>query len=191
VLALRLVRDAQAAQHVSARLWAAALLATAVGAFVGGSYHGIVTMLPVETGRALWKVTLLATGIASACLLGGAVVAATAGTPQRWLLAAVVAKLVVFVWAIATRDQFLLVIADYTVAMVACLLAAWIIRPSGLTAASGWITLAVVVSLAAGVIQARRLAPHPSFNHNDLFHVVQMAALYALYRGGLLLRDMR
>jgi len=40
----------------------------------------------------------------------------------------------------------------------------------------------------AALVQAFRLAPHPQFNHNDLFHVVQMGALYLLYRGGMLFR---
>jgi hypothetical protein len=47
------------------------------------------------------------------------------------------------------------------------------------------------VAAVAGAIQWARLAPHVHFNHNDLFHVVQMASLYLLYRGGLLLRDMQ
>jgi hypothetical protein len=38
-------------------------------------------------------------------------------------------------------------------------------------------------------VQARRLAPHRLFNHNDLYHVIQMVALYAFYRGGLQLVD--
>jgi hypothetical protein len=49
----------------------------------------------------------------------------------------------------------------------------------------------VGVAVVAGIIQWARLAPHARFNHNDLFHVVQMASLYLLYRGGLLLRDMQ
>jgi hypothetical protein len=43
----------------------------------------------------------------------------------------------------------------------------------------------------AALIQVLRIAPHPQFNHNDLFHVVQTGALYLLYRGGLLMRDAR
>ena len=58
------------------------------------------------------------------------------------------------------------------------LLAAWFLRPTGLTPAAWWLTAGVGVSVVAGAIQAFRLAPHSRFNHNDLFHVVQMVALY-------------
>ncbi len=191
VLAMRIVGDAAAGRQISGRLWAAALVMTAVAAFLGGTYHGFIQWLPGASGRALWKATLLATGIGSACLLAAAVTAATAGALQRALLAVVVVKLLVYVWTIATKDQFALVIADYGTALLAVALAAWFIRPSGLTPAAWWITGGVAVAAVAGAIQWARLAPHAHFNHNDLFHVVQMASLYLLYRGGLLLRDMQ
>jgi hypothetical protein len=191
VLAMRIVGDAAAGRQLSGRLWAAALVMTAVAAFLGGTYHGFIQWLPGASGRALWKATLLATGIGSACLLAAAVTAATAGALQRALLAVVAVKLLVYVWTIATKDQFALVIADYGTALLAVALAAWFIRPSGLTPAAWWITAGVAVAVLAGAIQRARLAPHVHFNHNDLFHVVQMGSLYLLYRGGLLLRDMQ
>ena len=191
VLAMRIVGDAAAGRQLSGRLWAAALVMTAVAAFLGGTYHGFIQWLPGAYGRALWKATLLATGIGSACLLAAAVTAATAGALQRALVTVVVVKLLVYVWTIATKDQFVLVIADYGTALLAVALAAWFIRPSGLTPAAWWITAGVAVAVVAGVIQWAHLAPHVHFNHNDLFHVVQMASLYLLYRGGLLLRDMQ
>jgi len=162
-----------------------------VAAFVGGTYHGFVQWLPGSAGRAMWKATLLATGLGSACLLAAAVAAAAAGPLRTALAGVVIAKLAFYVWTIATKDSFTLVIADYGTALVAVVLAAWVIRPSGLTPAAWWITAGVAVAVVAGVIQWARLAPHVHFNHNDLFHVVQMASLYLLYRGGLLLRDMQ
>jgi len=191
VLAMRIVGDAAAGRQLSGQLWAAAFVMTAVAAILGGTYHGFIQWMPGVSGRALWKATLLATGIGSACLLAAAVTAATAGALQRALLAVVVVKLLAYVWTIATKDQFALVIADYGAALLAVALAAWFIRPSGLTPAAWWITAGVAVAVVAGAIQWAHLAPHIHFNHNDLFHVVQMASLYLLYRGGLLLRDMQ
>jgi hypothetical protein len=191
VLAMRLIGDATAGRQLSGRLWAAALLMTAAAAFLGGTYHGFIQWMPGAAGRAMWKATLLATGVGSACLLAAAVVAATTGALRRALVAVVVVKLLVYIWTIATKDRFILVMADYGSALVAVALAAWLLRPSGLTPAAWWIAGGVAVAVVAGVIQWAHLAPHARFNHNDLFHVVQMASLYLLYRGGLLLRDMR
>jgi hypothetical protein len=191
VLAVRLFSDGAAGAQLSGRLWAAALVMTAVAAFVGGTYHGFVTRMPGAAGRAVWKATQFATGIGSACLLAAAAVAASTGTLQRALLAIVFVKLLAYAWAMASSDEFTIVIVDYGTALLAVLLAAWFIRPSGLTPATWWITGAVAAAVVAGAIQWGRVSPHRSFNHNDLFHVVQMASLYLLYRGGLLLRDMQ
>lgn len=191
VLAMRLLGDASAGQQWSGRLWAAAFVMTAVAAFVGGTYHGFIEWMPGPAGRALWKATLVATGVGSASLLAAAVTAATAGPLRQALVALVLVKLAVYVWTIASKDAFVLVIADYGTALVAVLLAAWFLRPTGLTPAAWWLTAGVAVAVVAGVIQWAHVAPHVHFNHNDLFHVVQMASLYLLYRGGLLLRDMQ
>ena len=40
VLAMRLLTDAPAGRQLSGRLWAAALVMTAIGAFAGGTYTG-------------------------------------------------------------------------------------------------------------------------------------------------------
>jgi hypothetical protein len=191
VLAMRLLGDPAAGSQVSGQLWSAAFVMMAAGAFVGGTCHGFTQWMPGAAGRAMWKATLLATGLGSALLLAAAAVAAATGAVRSALVAAVVVKLLAYVWTIATRDRFTLVIADYGTAMLAILLAAWFARPTGLTPAAWWITAGVAVAAVAGAIQWARLAPHPRFNHNDLFHVVQMASIYLLYRGGLLLRDMQ
>ena len=152
VLALRLFGDASAGSQSSGRLWAWAFIMTAVAAFVGGSYHGFIQMIPAGAGRVLWKLTLVATGVGSACLLAAAVMASTTGSVRRTLFVVVVAKLLVYVWVIATRDRFLLVIADYGSALLAVLLLAWLVRPSSLAPAAGWIAAGVAISVVAGVI---------------------------------------
>jgi hypothetical protein len=47
----------------------------------------------------------------------------------------------------------------------------------------------VMVSFAAAGVQQSGFALHQHFNHNDLYHVIQMAGVYLLYRGGRLLRS--
>ena len=190
-LALRLAGAASASGQLTIRLWAFGFVMTAVAAIVGGTYHGLIRMIPPGAGRVLWKITLISTGFGSASLFGAAVMAAAAGPLQWALLAIVVLKLLVFLEVVLTRDNFLLVVIDYGSALLAVLLAAWFLKPTGITPAAGWLAAGVGVSVVAGAIQAFRLAPHPRFNHNDLFHVIQMAAIYCLYRGGLLLRDMK
>jgi peptidoglycan/LPS O-acetylase OafA/YrhL len=55
--------------------------------------------------------------------------------------------------------------------------------------ASRWILAGVAVSALAAMVQYFGIAPHPHFNHNDLYHVVQITAMALFYGGGKLLRD--
>ena len=45
------------------------------------------------------------------------------------------------------------------------------------------------VSILAALVQQSGFDLHRHLNHNDLQHVVQMLAVWLLYRGGTLLRD--
>jgi len=190
-LAIRMLRQRETAGQTAVRLWATALVMTGFAALVGGSYHGFIKMLPPELAARLWTLTLAATGFGSAALLAAAVVAGTGGVLRRVLVWAVVAKLASYLFWIWSHTDFIVVIVDYTSALAGVVWLARLSRPSGLTRAAGWITAGAAVSVVAGLIQALRVAPHPQFNHNDLFHVVQTGALYLLYRGGLLMRDTR
>jgi hypothetical protein len=59
-------------------------------------------------------------------------------------------------------------------------------RQSGIA----WLELAIGVSLAGLVVLIAKLSVHRHFNQNDLYHVIQMVGLYALYRGAMLLHGL-
>jgi hypothetical protein len=189
VLALRLIAISRARGCGAGVLWGGSLLMMAITAFAGGSWHGFVTWLPGEWPRRLWQITLLSSGLGSALLLGAALHAATSGLLRRVLLTAVCAKLIAYAWIVWGREDFLPVIVDQGSALLLALLAAWCAPGSGLAPARSWLGAAVAIALLGGFIQYARIAPHPQFNHNDLFHVVQMVSIWCLYRSGLLLRE--
>lgn len=185
VLAVRLLRAGAAGGQVSVLLWGGVFVCTGLASFAGGTYHGFIQALQPSTAALLWKTTLYATGVGSACLLGAAALAGTSGTAQRVLLVVVVAKLAAYLWWMSSHDDFLFVIYDYGSALAATMVVAWLSKTGGMTASLPWLNAGAAVAVVAALIQAMKLAPHPQFNHNDLFHVVQMGALYLLYRGGL------
>ena len=55
--------------------------------------------------------------------------------------------------------------------------------------ASLWMLGGVGVSVLAAGVQASGFALHRHFNHNDLYHVIQIAAMALFYIGGGRLRD--
>lgn len=74
------------------------------------------------------------------------------------------------------HDDFIWVIADTGSALA-------IVGALHLWRFNGWMLAGAGVSVAAALAQASGLALHRHFNHNDLYHVVQIAALLLFYRG--------
>ncbi|HYY60554.1 MAG TPA: hypothetical protein VE756_04105 [Burkholderiales bacterium] len=165
----------------SRRWWGIAFIALALGAALGGTHHGFRL-------EALWKPTLLALGVASAGMVAGSAVATTRGMGRLALLALAAAKLVLY-WLWVWRDhRFIWAIADTGSAFVlVALLHTLRWRAPGSRSIVGGVAL----SIAAAAVQASGVDLHQHFNHNDLYHVVQLGALLAYYRGVRLLVDRR
>jgi len=53
-----------------------------------------------------------------------------------------------------------------------------------------WLKCGLYMTLAGLAIQQSGWSLHIHFNHNDLYHVVQMGGLYCLYRGAGVLNDL-
>lgn len=177
--------------HAARRLWSMAFCALALAALAGGTHHGFALVLPGTALAALWKVTVLSVGIASFGMLYGSATATTAGGVRRLLLVLAGAKLALYSLWMLGHDDFIFVIADTAAAMAGiAALHLWSLLCSR-DAASRWILGAVGISVLAAVVQASGYALHRHFNHNDLYHVIQIVAMVLYYKGAKLLRDNR
>lgn len=188
VFGCRLVREGHVRGERSMRLLAGSFFATALGAFAGGAAHGFRPYLSDGASALTWKVTVLAIGVTTLLFVLSAAHAALRPAPRRLLAGlAVLQALVYSVWMLS-HDEFVWVILDYVPAMLVVLGLQWLQYRRGEPSA-GWIAAGILTSFVGAAIQAGGIAPHPHFNHNDLYHVVQMAATWMLYRGGMQLRD--
>ncbi len=190
--AVLLFRVALLHQQMSVWLWATAFVATALAAMVGGTFHGIARYpryMEGAIGRLLWKATVYSVGLASFFMLAGAIIAAVSPPLRQWLLAAVVLKFMVYVVWMATHNDFRYVIYDYAPAMLGILILQAIGGYSKGSESASWIIAGILVSFIAAGVQQSRFMLHRNFSHNDLYHVIQMGAIYLLYKGGCLLKD--
>jgi hypothetical protein len=110
------------------------------------------------------------------------------GTLRALLLAATL-RFALYVVLLALYREFRFVVYDLVLTLIALAAYACYAHLSGREVEARWLFGAVLLSAAAAGVQRGQLALHRHFNHNDLFHVGQMASLYLLYRGGRLLRD--
>ncbi|HEX7220587.1 MAG TPA: hypothetical protein VF280_15365 [Burkholderiales bacterium] len=162
--------------HRAVRWWAYAFMALAAGAFLGGTWHGFLQ------NDLLWKATVLSVGVASFAMVAGSSFAALGGRARDAVLWLAGLKLIAYWWWMLGRDDFIYVVIDTGIAFGA-------VAAMHLWRFNGWILAGVAVSVAAAAVQASGFAPHPSFNHNDLYHVIQLAAMLLLYRGARTLND--
>jgi hypothetical protein len=116
-------------------------------------------------------------------MFAASAIATTTASVGNWLVAAAAAKLAIYSAWMLFHSEYLYVIADTGIALaaVAALHGTSAIRRRD--RASLWILAGVGVSLLAAGIQASGFAPHPRFNHNDLYHLVQIGAMLLLYSG--------
>lgn len=158
----------------SFRAWALAFAFTAAAAIFGGTSHGFGPELVPVWQTVLWKLTVFSVGLASFFLLSGA-------SESKALRTFAVLKLAVYAGWMATHDHFVWVIADYGVTLL--VVGAIELRRRGPSAR--WVLGSIAVSVVAALVQASGFSLHRHFNHNDLYHVIQIGGLWLLFRGGL------
>jgi len=166
-------------KSIKAKWWGVAFFAVAASAFIGGTYHGFPQFHPHE----LWAATMFCAGVASFAMVV-ATGQATGIAPTFFFWFALL-KFMAYVAVTSRHDEFLYVVIDSGIGLLLVAL---------LHAIRGdppwrWMIAAVAVSVAAAGVQAMRLAPHPHFNHNDLYHVIQIAAMWLFYRGARLIHS--
>ena len=176
IFALRLLRQAVMERQHATQLAAAAFFATMLGAAAGGTYHWI-------GGEILWKLTVYCIGLTGFFMTASSAFVALAGAARRAFLIAAGFQFVAYGAWVNGHDDFRYVIYDYAAAMFLTLcMFAWASHRR-LNRSVVWIAPAILVTLAASLIQASGIDLHRYFNHNDLYHVIQLGAAWLFYQG--------
>lgn len=165
--------------------WGWSFIAATISTLAGVAYHGARTEFGYTTIVILWKIVPLATGAAALCMGAASAMAWLRPRARRIVIAILAIEYVgCIVWAMFS-NSFLVVAIDYVPVLLAVLIGAllhW--RESS----ARFIAAGIVTSFVAVGVQLSPL--HLGvFDHNDLFHVIQMAAMHLLYRGAVGLRE--
>ena len=100
-----------------------------------------------------------------------------------------VLQFIVYALWMVQHDAFKYVIYDYGPTMLAVIILQLVAFFREGAASAFWLISGILVSFAAAGIQLSGFTLHEHFNHNDLYHVIQMAAMVLIYRGAVLLQD--
>lgn len=174
----RAMRKRIGLNHPAILWWHRALIAMALGASLGGLYHGFVPNFPKWVDGVWWRLVLV--NISLIGLTQGMSLTHELGL-GGWWRRMVGVKCLATVIAVIVRPEFAIAILDYGSAMILWLLAAVVLRRRW----GGWMAAGVVLSGMAAWVQQSGLILSAGFNHNDLFHVIQALALFGFYEAGV------
>jgi hypothetical protein len=166
------------------RLWAAALLVGAAAAAAGGTVHGLRASLGPSLEAVLWTSCLMAAALAGGLLVAGAACHVLQGAGRSAVLAGLPLVLsvqlgVLFVEPVTRHAVWA---GAFWIAALLLLVAG---SPSGRAVLLAPMALGLALVGAGLVVQRAGWGFHPTFNHNDVAHVLMTAALWPIYRAGL------
>jgi hypothetical protein len=183
VFAAKLFRRATTAGSPAVRLWGAAFVASAVAAFLGGFFHGFGPDMGQRSANALWRATLYTGGVASFFLMAATVTAALRGMIRRIWLVGLAAKASAYAALVTQNPEFRWLVFDYGSSMLGVAAFQALRMRGGPAPGAGWILAGIAGSAVAALVQQAGVSLHEHFNHNDIYHVLQMGATTLLYCG--------
>ena len=188
--ATRLLVPSSSRNQLSQCGWGVAFIFLGLSALFGGTNHGFVNYMQQESLDLLWSGTLYCIGLAMFFALVGTISGSVANRTWRFFFYAYsVVVCSAYAWWIFDHDDFVyaVLINASTFIVISGLQLSALKRHQAKS--TKWILAGVAVSFFSAGIQRSGFDLHVHFNHNDLYHVVQIAGLYLFYRGAGLLRD--
>ena len=166
-------------------VWLSALASMTLASVLGAVAHGFALS---DTARALlWQPLFLSLGVTMALFVVGAVRDWRGDRAGRRVLPPMLVLALVFYGVTrATGGDFLAFVVYEAAALVFTLAVYWGLAAGPRRPGAGAMAAALAVSLAAGAVQAADLGTVRllwEFDHNGLFHLVQLAGLALLAAG--------
>lgn len=161
-------------------IWAAGFFASAVAAGLGGTSHGFGPRLSARPAAQIWRATLLVAVGANCLLLVAVTVDHAPGALVPLLVGVAVAKCVVAIALAWRRPEYRVVVYDSAITIAAVLLLeiARLAEPG-----ASWIVVGALLAAFGALVQRSGIRRGKPWNHNDIYHLIQAAAFYGLFRG--------
>jgi hypothetical protein len=159
----------------------------ALGTLAGATIHAVRHTSLVSWVPLLWRITGIAVGTSVTAMLAATAyhtMPADYADVLRWTILGLSIIYAGYIW---WDYRFRNVIVFYSICMVLVLGAMGLNYVATGSPGAKLIAVGVLISFGAAAVQRSgfKLARH--FNHNDIYHVIQLVGLYFFYKGALLL----
>ncbi|MBT3590157.1 MAG: hypothetical protein HOK52_15235 [Candidatus Marinimicrobia bacterium] len=165
--------------------WGWGFIVSGLGAFVGAISHGIGPNLNVKINHIIWKVTVFLIGVSGWYFSIGASIFFFPPATYEWVRWIIIISLVFYSLWLFKDDRFIVVILYYIPLMIFIMTGMFYHFLVLNSAGSAAVAVGILVSLGGAGIQASGFSIHKYFNHNDLFHVIQMIGYLLMFQGGM------
>jgi hypothetical protein len=180
--AWRLVRSGPTS--LASHIWAGALAAAGLASMLGTVTHGFV--MPDALRELLWQPLFILLGVTVACFVAGAVADAYGPRPGRLVLVGMLLAALGFYLATRRSGGDFGVFVVFQAAGLLAAIAIYLHLAARRRPGAGLVAAALAVSLVAGAIQANdalALRLVWEFDHNGVYHLVQLGGLALLVAG--------
>lgn len=163
--------------------WSVVFSTISLGAFLGAIRHGWGPSLGSDWTRLLNLATYAFVGLTAATMIIATLLHYYAYPRLKIVLILLGLSWLIYVWIARHRMSFSTVVYYYVPALIMSgALVAW--NSQGhYSDGEIWIMAGMMISLLAGGVQIGKFSLHRHFNHNDLYHVIQLAGLFMIYYG--------
>lgn len=174
--------------QLSIKLMGIAFILIALGAILAGIYHGFEPSFANRLGTIFWATTLIIAVSAGYFLLLSIIIAHIGGLVAAVLIVVATLKHAFMVFWLIRHPRFKYAALDQLLILGFLFVVELWYFLSQQASADLWILAGILFSLIAGAVQVKGIKLHRHFNHNDLYHIIQIGAIFCFFRGGLLLR---
>jgi len=172
-------------QPEKTRIWVAVFILLAIAALFGAIAHGF--LMSEKTNYILWQPLNLALGLGVSLFAAGAVLDMRKGSLPKAVVPALIVLGVIFYFiTVFVPGSFLVFIIYEAVVMLFALTAYIIIAAKKQIHGAWWMVLGILITIIAAAIQATESVSIQfiwDFDHNGVFHIVQMAGVLIIYLG--------
>ncbi|MBL7014227.1 MAG: hypothetical protein ISR83_07380 [Candidatus Marinimicrobia bacterium] len=165
--------------------WGLGFVVSGFGAILGAISHGFGPNLATRMAQIVWKATVFLVGASGWLFSIGASIFFLPPFLYDWARWILIISWVVYTLWLLRDDRFIIVIVYYLPLMIFIMTGMFyhfiVMNSTGSFA----VAVGILVSLGGAGIQASGFSIHKHFNHNDLFHVIQMLGYLLMYQGGM------
>lgn len=156
----------------------------AAASMLGGTMHGFFEYSTSPVRTILWIATLLSILITSFATWSIAATIQLDARRSRWVRAFALAQMLVLSGVVLFMSrQFVIAIVAYLPATLFFLVALSLAYRRRRESALAWGVAGLVLTFVGAAVQQLKIALHPVYlDHNALYHVIQFAALWMIYR---------